>query len=1233
MSDVARARPHRFWRRALITGAVATVAACGGGDTPEQTAPQGRAKALAIAAPAASLWSAPIPLSLVPTAAAHLPDGRLLLWASDSPLAFADPGQTYTATFDPATLTATQALVTQTGHNMFCSGTSNLPDGSLLISGGKDSGKTSLYNPLSNSWTTGATMNIPRGYQANTVLQDGSVLTLGGSWSGAQGGKHGEVWTPAGGWRQLPGVPVDPALGSDPGGVYRSDNHMWLFAAPNGRVLHAGPSVNMNWISTAGDGSIRPIGARGDDAYSMGGNAVMYDIGKILKVGGAPGYEDLPATSASHVIDINGEVSVRTVAPMAYPRIFANGVVLPNGQVVIIGGQTIGKLFSDDNSILVPELWDPTSETFTPLPPIAVGRNYHSVALLMPDGRVMSGGGGLCGAGCGDNHPDVQILTPHYLLNPDGTPATRPLLTAAPAVVTLGTSIAVTADNTAASFALVRMSSTTHTVNNDQRRVPLQFTATGGGGFDLSLPSNPGVLLPGYYMLFAMNADGVPSIAKILRVDLVGAPTLTNPGSQNTAIGASVQLAITATTSSGTLNYSATGLPVGLSINPSTGAISGNTSAPGTYTVVLSASNGTATSSTNIRWAVFAASAGKRFARLDILSAVNGGPWSSMAEFNLLDASGAVIPRNGWVVTADSQETGSGSYGAANAIDGDAGTLWHTQWSSGSAPLPHRFTVDTGINQTIYGFKVLPRADGTPNGMIANWQFSVSSDGLNWIVLGQGSFGAAADATEKTGFFPPSATYHPPALAAVVDQTSAAGNATSLGLSANDSDGNALTFSASGLPPGLAIDITLGRISGTPTATGIFTVNAQVSDGIGGTASRSFSWTITATPTGPVQFVRLEALSEVNGNPWTSMAEFKLLDGSGAVLARSAWTATSNSQETLASDGAAANAIDGSAASIWHTQWSVGGSAQPHTYTVNLGQPQTVTGFTVLPRSDGIANGMIANWRFWTSTDGVNWIPAATGVFANNAAETLVAFSPQLPANQPPSLALVASQNGKSGTAASLTLAGADPDNDPLSYSASGLPAGLTLNTTSGAISGTPTTAAVYDVTTSVSDGRGGTASRSFTWTVTAAPAGPVQFVRLEALSEVNGNPWTSMAEFKLLDGSGAVLARSAWTASSNSQETLGSDGAAANAIDGGAASIWHTQWLFGSPAQPHTYTVNLGQPQTVTGFKMLPRTDGVSNGMIADWRFWTSADGVIWVPAGSGTFANTSAEKTVTLP
>jgi hypothetical protein len=138
----------------------------------------------------------------------------------------------------------------------------------------------------------------------------------------------------------------------------------------------------------------------------------------------------------------------------------------------------------------------------------------------MPDGRIFVGGGGLCGTGCAQNHTDAEILTPPYLLKADGTAATRPAIVSAPAIARRGTSITVSTNAAVSSFALVRLSAVTHTTNNDQRRVPLTATVTAAGAntYSLAIPADPGVVLPGYYMLFAMNANRVPSVAATVQV-------------------------------------------------------------------------------------------------------------------------------------------------------------------------------------------------------------------------------------------------------------------------------------------------------------------------------------------------------------------------------------------------------------------------------------------------------------------------------------------------------------------------------------------------------------------------------------------------------------------------------------------------------------------------------------------------------------------------------------------
>lgn len=460
-----------------------------------------------------------IGLPIVPVAAANLPNGAVLTWSAYSSDNFDATGanpSTQVAFFDPVSQTSSQRTVNETNHDMFCPGTSLLADGRLLINGGSNNSKTTIYDPANDSWTSSNDMNIRRGYPGNATLADGSVLTLGGSWNEFNTAKNGEVWSPNGTWRTLSGVPIGPFIGPDPAGTYRGDNHAWLFTYTNGRVFHAGPSAAMHWITTAGNGTVSNAGNRADDVYSMNGNAVMYDIGKILKTGGAPAYENVDASAASYVIDLNS-VTTRKLAPMNFARAMHNSVVLPNGQVVISGGQTYVKLFSDDRSVLMTEIWDPKTEAFTKLSAMSVPRNYHSFSLLLHDGRVLIGGGGLCGS-CTVNHKNVQILTPPYLLNADGSAAARPAISQAPAVGAYGSTQTVAASGNATSFALVRFGAVTHSLNNDQRRVPLQASTTDGVNFNVQMPANSGIAPPGYYMLFAMNANGTPSVARTIRI-------------------------------------------------------------------------------------------------------------------------------------------------------------------------------------------------------------------------------------------------------------------------------------------------------------------------------------------------------------------------------------------------------------------------------------------------------------------------------------------------------------------------------------------------------------------------------------------------------------------------------------------------------------------------------------------------------------------------------------------
>lgn len=296
-----------------------------------------------------------------------------------------------------------------------------------------------------------------------------------------------------------------------------------LFGWKNAYVFQAGPSVAMNWYGTTGTGSQAAAGTRGTDTDAMCGNAAMYDAvnGKILVVGGSPDYQDSNATSNAHIITLGTPPAVPTVTAignMAYQRAFANSVVLPDGTVLIMGGQVYANPFSDATSQYVPELFNPATNTFKQLAPAAIPRNYHSIGVLMPDATVASGGGGLCGT-CATNHYDVQIFTPPYLYTSAGVLAARPVISSISVTsVANGGTFTVTTAAAVTAFSMIRLTSTTHTVNTDQRRIALTPTGTSGTTYTLVVPTDPGVALPGAWFVFVLNSAGVPSISKTILV-------------------------------------------------------------------------------------------------------------------------------------------------------------------------------------------------------------------------------------------------------------------------------------------------------------------------------------------------------------------------------------------------------------------------------------------------------------------------------------------------------------------------------------------------------------------------------------------------------------------------------------------------------------------------------------------------------------------------------------------
>lgn len=165
-------------------------------------------------------------------------------------------------------------------------------------------------------------------------------------------------------------------------------------------------------------------------------------------------------------------------------------------------------------------MWDPATGTWSTMASAQNVRVYHSTALLLPDGRVLSAGGG-DGGGTLIRQLNSEVYAPPYLFDVSGASATRPTITSVnpAASVTYGGILAVMTPEAASitKVTWIRLGSVTHAFNMSQRMSFLSFQQI-TGGISVNVPSDPDLAPPGDYMLFILNGQGVPSISKILNL-------------------------------------------------------------------------------------------------------------------------------------------------------------------------------------------------------------------------------------------------------------------------------------------------------------------------------------------------------------------------------------------------------------------------------------------------------------------------------------------------------------------------------------------------------------------------------------------------------------------------------------------------------------------------------------------------------------------------------------------
>ncbi len=772
------------------------------------------------------LWNSVTTWPFAFASAASLPDGRILAWGGNNPRSFSGGTTTYAAIWNPTNNTIT--AINNNDHSMFCGIPTMLEDGRIFVNGGDGTReRVSIFDWRTNTWTRSNDMNRGRWYPGSVALPNGKVFTA----LGEPGDVYPEIWTPGSGWTLLNGANLQAPILNFPG--YQNNWLPYLHLAPNGNIFHAGPTQQMNWINPTGSGSVTSANLF-NTWYPKYSAQVMFDIGKVLVVGGQANNTDMPATNQAFVLDLNGATPTKTaVAPMAHARKFHNALVLPTGEVLVVGGNTSGVEFSDGGTHLEPEIWNPQTNTWRPVADMSVPRNYHSVALLMTDGRVWSGGGGLCN--CAADHPDHQVYTPPYLYNATGALAARPSITTAPNTVSAGQTASVTASAGVTKFSFIKMASLTHNLNSDLHYINVPFTSGASGQYALTMNSNLNVLTPGYWMLFAVNSANVPSVAKVIQVISSGRPQIVQPADQASLVAQAASLTISATDPTNeTLTYSATGLPTGLSISATTGVISGVPTTTGTTEVTVTvrdASNESA--SVSFDWTIRA-------------------PGSQAGlQYNYYEGSWSVLPNFAALTPVKSGTVAIFDLTPRNRNDQFA-FRFKGKLSIARAGAYTFFTTSDDGSQLFINNTLVVNNDGlhAPTELSGTINLTAGEHDIVATIFEQGGGELLTVSYQGPGLtkraIPASKLYFtmlPVTVANPGNQTAAVNTAASLQIQANGGSG-ALRYSATGLPTGLSINATTGLISGTPTVVQTANVSVTATDASNVTSTVNFAWTI-----------------------------------------------------------------------------------------------------------------------------------------------------------------------------------------------------------------------------------------------------------------------------------------------------------------------------------------------------------------------------------------------------
>ncbi|MEV0715106.1 galactose oxidase early set domain-containing protein [Asanoa sp. NPDC050611] len=461
-----------------------------------------------------------------------LDNGKVLLVAGsgNDPKQFA-AGTFKTAVYDPVTGVFTNV---PTPDDLFCAGHVQLSDGKVLVMGGNKAYPTPdgtgykglrnsyIFDPAKNTYTRINDMEKGHWYPSATLLGNGDVISLGGQGEDAKGTVVTEYYSAAQ-QKWLPPNQVKQNYawwGFYPTMVLMQDGRLFYTGSHTFGKGRAGTGASIYDIGTGSVTDVPGLRKKDERDQSMSVLLPPAQDQKVFTVGGGNGDSGATAHRLTDIIDLKaanptyqpgpdlpqGTLSGGVPQTGDQGKMYVSLVLLPDGKIF----ETGGGLHNRADPVYEASIYNPATNTFSGAAIDPVPRTYHSSAFLLPDGRVMA---------VGDNPANgsfdmrISIYSPAYLFK-----GARPQISSvANTNWTYGSTQRITVDSTITRASLIRPAAVTHSSDPNQRFVELPMTVK-GNEIDLNVTSNPNVAPPGWYMLFVHNGQGVPSVAKWVKL-------------------------------------------------------------------------------------------------------------------------------------------------------------------------------------------------------------------------------------------------------------------------------------------------------------------------------------------------------------------------------------------------------------------------------------------------------------------------------------------------------------------------------------------------------------------------------------------------------------------------------------------------------------------------------------------------------------------------------------------